>query len=190
MAWTDPRDWTTGELVTAAIMNTHVRDNLDYLYSNAGFALIQDEDKTVDGASFDFTSIAATFKHLRIIAHLRGTTGAGTVAARLRFNNDSAGNYRDNNGAAQTQIAITVEGDTGPAGAFSIYVADIANYASSAEWRAVTLTSSNVGAGATTANGPVAGFWTNTAAAISRVTVLPDANNWLAGSRLTLYGLN
>lgn len=32
MAWTAPRTWTTGELVTAAIMNTHVRDNL-----SAGF---------------------------------------------------------------------------------------------------------------------------------------------------------
>ena len=27
MAWTAPRTWTTGELVTAAIMNTHIRDN-------------------------------------------------------------------------------------------------------------------------------------------------------------------
>lgn len=28
MSWTTPRTWVTGELVTAAIMNTHVRDNL------------------------------------------------------------------------------------------------------------------------------------------------------------------
>lgn len=28
MAWTAPRTWTDGELVTAAIMNPHVRDNL------------------------------------------------------------------------------------------------------------------------------------------------------------------
>ena len=27
MAWTAPRTWTDGELVTASIMNTHVRDN-------------------------------------------------------------------------------------------------------------------------------------------------------------------
>ncbi len=28
MSWTTPRTWVTGELVTAALMNTHVRDNL------------------------------------------------------------------------------------------------------------------------------------------------------------------
>lgn len=28
MAWTSPRTWVAGETVTAAVMNTHVRDNL------------------------------------------------------------------------------------------------------------------------------------------------------------------
>lgn len=28
MAWTSPRTWVSGETVTAALMNTHVRDNL------------------------------------------------------------------------------------------------------------------------------------------------------------------
>lgn len=27
MAWTTPRTWVTGELVTAALMNTHIKDN-------------------------------------------------------------------------------------------------------------------------------------------------------------------
>ncbi len=31
MAWTAPRTWTTGELVTAAIMNAHIRDNQNTL---------------------------------------------------------------------------------------------------------------------------------------------------------------
>lgn len=31
MAWTTPRTWTTGETVTKTIMDTHVKDNLDYL---------------------------------------------------------------------------------------------------------------------------------------------------------------
>lgn len=29
--WTTPRTWAVGELVTAALMNTHLRDNLDFL---------------------------------------------------------------------------------------------------------------------------------------------------------------
>lgn len=31
MAWTAPRTWVAGEVVTAALLNTHVRDNLSYL---------------------------------------------------------------------------------------------------------------------------------------------------------------
>lgn len=36
MAWTAPRTWTTGELVTKTIMDTHVRDNFNWL---AGFGI-------------------------------------------------------------------------------------------------------------------------------------------------------
>lgn len=31
MAWTTPRTWTAGEVVTASMMNEQVRDNLSYL---------------------------------------------------------------------------------------------------------------------------------------------------------------
>ena len=34
MAWTAPRDWTAGETVTEAIQDTHIKDNLDWLYDN------------------------------------------------------------------------------------------------------------------------------------------------------------
>lgn len=36
MSWTTPRTWVTGELVDAATLNTHVRDDLLYLYANGG----------------------------------------------------------------------------------------------------------------------------------------------------------
>lgn len=35
MAWTTPKDWAVLEQVTAANMNTHVRDNLKYLQETA-----------------------------------------------------------------------------------------------------------------------------------------------------------
>ena len=31
MAWTTPRDWVTGETVTAALLNAQVRDNIEFL---------------------------------------------------------------------------------------------------------------------------------------------------------------
>lgn len=34
MAWTTPRTWVPGELVTASMMNTQIRDNQSFLYSN------------------------------------------------------------------------------------------------------------------------------------------------------------
>lgn len=34
MAWTAPRTWVVSEVVTAALMNTHVRDNLLFLKSD------------------------------------------------------------------------------------------------------------------------------------------------------------
>lgn len=41
-AWTTPRTWVSGELVTASMMNTHVRDNLNYLFSvSSGADILQ-----------------------------------------------------------------------------------------------------------------------------------------------------
>ncbi len=42
MAWTAPRTWVTGEVVTAAIGNTHWRDNLRYLKGLDGAVTIED----------------------------------------------------------------------------------------------------------------------------------------------------
>jgi hypothetical protein len=38
MAWTTPRTWIPGEFVTASMMNTHLRDNLSYLFSTSKLA--------------------------------------------------------------------------------------------------------------------------------------------------------
>ena len=38
-AWTAPRTWVAGELVTASIMNTHVRDNLLHAKEQVNIAL-------------------------------------------------------------------------------------------------------------------------------------------------------
>lgn len=49
MPWTDPRTWLTGELVTAALLNTHVRDNLTELREVGGYEV----ERYVSSGTFD-----------------------------------------------------------------------------------------------------------------------------------------
>ncbi len=60
-SWQTPRTWSTGELVTASIMNVHVRDNLNALKSPAYFLCEIDEgaDYTI-AATTTFTNIDGT----------------------------------------------------------------------------------------------------------------------------------
>jgi hypothetical protein len=43
MAWTAPRTWVSGELVTAALFNTHIKDNQTFLKDN--------QDNLIDGTA-------------------------------------------------------------------------------------------------------------------------------------------
>ena len=47
MAWTAPRTWVTGETVTAALMNTHIRDNL---LAIGGTFVYKSADETVNNS--------------------------------------------------------------------------------------------------------------------------------------------
>ena len=48
MGWTTPRTWTDGELVGKAIMDPHIRDNLNYLYH---VAIMKASDETVNNST-------------------------------------------------------------------------------------------------------------------------------------------
>jgi hypothetical protein len=62
--WTNPRTWSIGELVTKAIMDTHLRDNLNYLKEQLD--LIGDLSTTLKlikrqgGSSTDWTTAGTT----------------------------------------------------------------------------------------------------------------------------------
>lgn len=56
MAWTTPRTWVAGETVTAAIMNTHVRDNL----TAAATTFIADSGAVVSSVTLSTTSAFAS----------------------------------------------------------------------------------------------------------------------------------
>jgi hypothetical protein len=59
MAWTDPRTWTDGELVTASILNAHVRDNFNAtmrsLCRNSSDQSVTSSTVLVNATSLSFT---------------------------------------------------------------------------------------------------------------------------------------
>lgn len=64
MAWSSPRTWTTGEVVTAAHMNQEVRDNLSALFPNgvAGASWTP----VLKGATSDPTTSSATGRQYQV----------------------------------------------------------------------------------------------------------------------------
>ena len=64
MAWSSPRTWNTGDIVTAAQLNTELRDNLNYLKGNSGLVNL--------ASSLDTTGV------LRATGATSPPTGAGT----------------------------------------------------------------------------------------------------------------
>jgi len=95
MAWTAPRTWTDTELVTASIINTHVRDNLNLLktsISDAGAletSLAADLDNAVtineSGADVDFRVEGDTEQHLVFADASTERVGIGASAPTERL---------------------------------------------------------------------------------------------------------
>lgn len=95
MAWTTPHTWVSGETVTAALMNTHVRDNLatvfpggtgwtDVTFAAGDFTANGSMTWTVasgDVASYRWTEIGKT---MIVSVWLNTTTVGGTVNSELR----------------------------------------------------------------------------------------------------------
>jgi len=81
--WTDPRTWNIGELVTKAIMDTHVRDNLKYLKEQLSTALQVTARK---GGSATDWSATGTSNYTPSVA--KSQTGVGSIS----FSASNSGN--------------------------------------------------------------------------------------------------
>ncbi len=83
MAWTTPKTWTTGELVTAAQLNTHIRDNLNALFNPVtGVATITTDITTTNTSFEDATGLSVTLTTAgdTVLAVFTGTIGISGAA--------------------------------------------------------------------------------------------------------------
>lgn len=164
--------------------------------------LISDSVLGADASNFDIQNIPATYKHLQIIGSLRGTGAVVFENSLIRFNNDSAANYDWARAAANadTASASTTVGDTSivgrntgasaTAGRFAGWNLWIPDYAGTVANKTligqIALFGDNTEANEVMDS--TSGGWRSTSA-ISRITISPGSGNWLAGSRISLYGL-
>ena len=182
--------WLTGDVVTA-----------DEFMKGVGS--LYDSTLGVASASVDITGIVADYAHLRLVAYLRGDTAATGIVVNARFNNDSGANYdgQSLSGTGSSTTAGESFGQTSvrvgrcaaaSAGAnlFGIIVVDIPHYAGSANNK-IALSHCADKTGTATGNLFVehnSAAW-RSSATITRITLLPSAGNFAAGSRVTLYGM-
>lgn len=154
-----------------------------------------------DTASFDFTSIPATYESLKLVLTARGAASAAFVNGLLRLNNDSAGNYQwqymeasnTSLSGGRNAAATAITFGALPAGTATANKAGqseilIPGYARTVFHKSTFAIGGywNGTAGLVFLN--VAGEWAATTA-IDRVTLLPSSGNWLAGSVCSLYGI-
>lgn len=101
MAWTTPRTWTTTELVTAAMMNTHVRDNLSFLAGTVGAS-------NTDSRTFTNTAYA----DLDALTGGAGTMGAVIVTATTGTSAEVSWSAAFGTSASTICISFRVSGAT------------------------------------------------------------------------------
>lgn len=114
MAWTTPKTWATSELVTAAMMNTHLRDNLGYLLAGRPAAVAMSRTAYTT-TSTSMVDVDAT--NLKIVLTPSGSRALVMAYAIMSVNN-VAGNvgwlrlYGDNGLGQSDYVGQSVQNQT------------------------------------------------------------------------------
>jgi hypothetical protein len=148
---------------------------------------------------FDVSSFASTYKHLQIRSVARTARNENGDILSLRFNGDSATNYRWHKlfGNGSTVVSTTypenrlelarVPAATSTTNAFGGQVVDILDpFSTTKNTTARCLFASEMVA--LSEVGLQSGFWNNTAS-ITSIEVRGDNGNLVAGTRVSLYGI-
>lgn len=208
----DAADITTGVLAIARLATgtpdgtKFVRDDgtLATPASSGGAVTLITETPVGGGgvASVSFSSIAATWRDLRVVVRGRGDKAATSCTIRLRFNADSGSNYdTEALGVTNTTVSGTPSiGATSLTIGFLPAASATANFggrceATISDYRGTTFQKQIQSvAGSKTSNAAASvytetrtGWWRSTSA-ITDIEVTPDTGNFIAGTVVSLYG--
>lgn len=168
-----------------------------------GLQVVGESELSVAAASIDLTGIRQSYRTLLLVATLRGDTVAEQIETRLRFNGDASAVYNTELGSAnaaaltaaevlgatQARIANAVAANA-LANMFGGLIAVIPDYTETDRFKTVF---SLGGSPVTNATTKTLVHWTfsvwRSTDAIIQITLLPNAGNYIAGSRATVFGL-
>lgn len=190
MTATWPTGWATGDVTLAS----------EY---KKGIGAIADTTLGGIAANIDMTSISGTYAHLLVVVYARGDTPAPTTGFNMQFNGDTAANYDYQQMVGSAAVIVNSENfastrishgampaNSAGANLFNASVMFIPHYAGTANNKVVISINASK-SGTSTGNMldyTQAGFWRSNAA-INRITLFPAAGNFVAGTRVTLYGM-
>jgi hypothetical protein len=150
-------------------------------------------------ANIEFTSIPGTYTDLKVVASTRTIATSDFLNVRVRFNSDTASNYKwrriygdgtnaasDNNTSDTGNIVGLTPGSAQTASTFSNFEFYIPNYTSSNQ-KSVSLDGVGENNATTAYASLTAGLWTGTNA-ITSITIYASVN-MAQYSTATLYGI-
>jgi hypothetical protein len=154
-------------------------------------------------SSIDITTIAADWSHLYLVLYARGDTAAASTNVNLRFNGDTGSNYDTQLGRASAATPTanesfanasgavgTMPANTATANVFGGTIVWIPNYAyASGHKTALALSTHKTGTATGNLNVDLRGTFWRSSAVVTQVTLLPAAGNFVAGTKVTLYGM-
>lgn len=183
--------WLTGDLVSAGEFRK-------------GVGCVADSTLGVAAASIDFTGLPTSYAHLMVVLNGRGDTAAATVGVGMRFNNDStAGHYNwetltavdatvssaGGGGAATSyDLGLLPAASSPAAGSFGAVMAWILHYGSGLEHPFVGINACAPGSTGISVK-LLGGQSVNLGAVINRITFVPSAGNFAAGTRASIYAM-
>lgn len=176
-----------------------------YVDASRAMTLISDQLLGGAAATVTFSSIPATYKHLRLLIEARSSTSATGDTVYFQANADTTLNYAvqqvyGSNATASAGQNLSATADimevpaaTALAGESGVAECTFVNYAGTTfNKRATVINGATVGA---TLSGNMYSLikiwrWGNTAAISGLVVGLASGANFITGSRFTLYGLS
>jgi hypothetical protein len=168
--------------MTRTVTPTHVLLNQVTLAANA--------------SDVTFSGLPSNYKDLVVVCWLKGTSSTGGLTFQIRLNGDSGSNYDDvvmgatNGGAFSnvvnpgTGIRLTYSGSNGTETCFTRI--NLMDYRATDKHKHVIVRHAGTADGLRT--DLFVGRWRDTAA-VTSLTIRPDANSIASGSTVALYGV-